>query len=1127
MLKYNDIINKLSDNDKIRILCDIKALSDKNYRALGIPEINAGELSALCGDIYPSPTALSNTWNTELVGAVADDLFKRAAAEDMGLVKIPGPRVKINPYRRSLSDDTVLSVAMSREYLKASGRAQIAAGLGGFGLYNDEIEWLDDEPDERFINEYIFKPYMDAAEGIDCAAVFTEPDVSADNYASVNYSLMEKVSNGNLMVGASAVCSRVASEKTVHYLSRGGLFFEGSPLMLESALSRYKQLMKKIEHGGATVDELQEEVSRGKAISPEMLDEAVDRLLDFVNKVKRRPNLSLLPADKGLAERAAEESIVLLKNLNKRLPLKKSSRVALIGDIVMADKEHGGLASELAHLLNETGYPVPGTARGYDLSLDRGEDMLEDAVDLAKSSDVVLLFLGFNEKRASKLYKERKLSIPANQQKLLDALGGEKDKVVAIIPSDSCVDICFPENCAAIVTAPVNTSACASALLKILIGVTNPSGKLADTVYFNTQKRYLEYRSRRYRDNMKVGSFIGYRGYDPEDDFEGFPFGHGLSYTHFSYSALTVANNTVSFTVKNDGSLDGAEVAQLYVGLSGSRVVRPLKELCGFIRIELRAGEKKTVQLPLKLPKIYSVESESFVEELGEYTVYVGSSVSDIRLSQKVQGGSATVESDGKRLSDYIYSESNVDSDNFKLEAKLKTMKKSIFNIVSGAVALVLAIVLKLYCASNGLDSMFFDIFAVALGIAGIVFFIREAVRRGRVRSEERAKLDELNDEVFEGSEKIPEYEAKKMFVEEFDVSDETQTNETEEHVDGVDVEYLRYIDKNLNFELAATEFERFALERGCKFRSDMVKKVFAALASSRLLVVEGMNDKDFKTLMLLLSNYFESPLFIDRVDQGYISTDSVLFRSDAQGNRVKTNVNYAIEAAKNSGFSIQLAGLTNVSGANMHLYFSSYVNYVKNPLANNHVSVLNERNIETTYYLPKNVWFVLNLAENESAADLPDFVSEVSSVNLFDLSECPASEQHTPVHKFSYYQMDWLSEKTASGFAVDEDLWKKIDRFEEYVASQTEFHIGNKLWLCLERFAYVYMACGGEQIDAVDEAVAAKLMVPVLYALKDSASDDERSLDDVLDTVFGEDRAEACKNIVKACDAAKKAIEE
>ena len=151
MQKYNDIIKKLSDSEKIRMLCDISCLSGKNYRALGIPELNISALEDIDGDTYPSPTALANTWNMALTGQIADDLFQKASLSKAGLIKVPAPRVRINPYRQSLSEDPLLASSISRAYLDAAQRADAAVALTDFGLHNEEPEWLDVQPDERLI----------------------------------------------------------------------------------------------------------------------------------------------------------------------------------------------------------------------------------------------------------------------------------------------------------------------------------------------------------------------------------------------------------------------------------------------------------------------------------------------------------------------------------------------------------------------------------------------------------------------------------------------------------------------------------------------------------------------------------------------------------------------------------------------------------------------------------------------------------------------------------------------------------------------------------------------------------------------------------------------------------------
>lgn len=1119
MLKHYNIISQLSDGDKIRLLSDMNSLSDKQYRVLGIPPVRIGAAKDFCSDRYPSPQALANTWDTQLVGRVADGVFKKMGEQDVGLVTVPGPKIKVNPYRAAISEDPYLASAMSREYLLAAGRIGTSVGIDGFAISYDEPEWLDGCVSERFINESVIKPYRDALRDVECAAVLTEPDLTAKGLEEVNSDLASRAVRDRIAGDAVAVCRRVPMEKTVSHIVGGGLCFEGSAVALESALSRYKQLKKAIEHGTTTVEDLNLEISRGKAISPELLDTAVDRLLDFAFSVKRRPMILGNESDDPCAIAASRESVVLLKNENTILPMKRAAKVCILGD----PKLFGGAENEnaietCAAQLTARGYSYIGAQPGYDLKRDRSEELIEDAITLAEQADVVLVFLGLGEEREKRTVKSKRVSIPANQQELLDRLVNNSKKVVVIVPPEHTPDVGIAENCAAILLAPLHTTFSITALVEVLSGEVNPSGKLASTVYLNTEDRYIEYKTHKERDGIKTGPFIGYRYYDTVGQYPIFPFGHGLSYTSFSYSQLSLRDNTVRFTVKNEGKKAGATVAQLYVGMEQSSILRPKKELCGFARISLEAGEKKLVEIPLCLPSVYDAESGGLVNEQGSYVLYVGESVQDVRLTHRILSGDKKLAEDGERLSDYLQSESNIITDNFKLEAKINTMKKSVFNFIAGAVALALAVLLKMYCVYSALDAAFFDLFVAALGVAGLVFFVVEAVRRNRLRSEERARVDQANAEMFEDAEDVTVYGAERMFVKEFDLSEQEAMSAAEEHADTIDAEYLAYIDKEQNFASATREFEIFAAERGCKFSSDTVRKIFASIASSRLMVVSGMDNKAFKDMMLLLGEYFETSAYIDHTDVSYTGADSLLFKTDENGNRVKTSALSAIEAARNTAHSVHFASLTNVRCAELPTYFSAYVNYVKSPMGHHHVTVLNDQNAESSYYIPQNLWFVLNLADGETPDKLPDFISEVATVNQLRFETCQSSAKHTQVRKFSYYQLDHLSERVASSFFVEEDSWKKVDRLEEYVGEHTDFHIGNKLWLCMERFASVYIACGGEKQAALDEAVSAKLISLVIAELRGKLGNGEKSLSETVETVFGENCADACERLIRLC---------
>lgn len=595
MLKYYSIINQLSEKDKIRLLTDVNCLSSKEFKILGIPEIKIAEANNYCPDLYPSAISLSNSWDMKLIGEVAENIYKAMSDDNIGLISVPSPKIKINPYCPALSEDPFLSSSVTREYLKAAEKTSAVAAIDVPSFGHSDIEWLDEVPDSRFVHEYVFKAYCDSADNLSCSALITESDSNLNGYNEINSLLTSKAYTEAVSKTAITVCRKVSSDNTVSHIANGGLCFEGSAPALESALLRYKQTKNAIEHGHSTIEDLNTELALGKAISPETIDEATDRLIDFAFSVKRKPQLGETTGNISLSLSACEESTVLLKNQSSVLPLKKSTKVCIIGDIAVSSR-NGILLDELKTALTAYGYQFVGSSRGYDIKTDRSEDMISEAYDLVSISDVALIFLGLGANRESGSANSRKISIPANQQHLLDSLSESKDKIVAILQPDYSPDIVMTDKCAGILLAPLETESSAQALANIISGKVSPSGKLSSTVYTNTDKLHTEYKTRRIRDGIKSGPFIGYRYYDTSGEPQEFPFGHGLSYTEFSYSRLTVREGKVKFFVKNEGKIAASEIAQLYIGMENPAIIMPRKELRGFQRIDLKQAKRRLLK---------------------------------------------------------------------------------------------------------------------------------------------------------------------------------------------------------------------------------------------------------------------------------------------------------------------------------------------------------------------------------------------------------------------------------------------------------------------------------------------------------------------------------------------------
>ncbi|MBE6577219.1 MAG: hypothetical protein E7653_03680 [Ruminococcaceae bacterium] len=1118
MLKYKNIIEQLSDMDKVRILSDVDELGNAKYRTLGIPALKFASFEDYCHGTYPSTVALMNTWDTSLIGDIAADVAGRMRADGVSVAEVKGPKPKIDPCRVALSEDPWLASVACSQIVREVYNGGVNVSLSDYGIRTTDTKWLDAEVNDRFVNEYIINPFSVCADSAKICALETRGDILVEGYQKINSALEKKAEI--VCDGARAICREMPTEKTVKYLQNGGMFYKGSAVALEAALHRYNNLCKAIKHNTSSEEELEAEIQNGRAISPETLDEAVDKLLDFAFSLKRDCEQAMPDADASISLRAARESIVLLKNEKNMLPLKKKGyKVALIGDLVMGEDN---LWENYAEAIMDTDMTFAGARRGYDIDKERSEELTDAALELCKDADIAIVFLGLGKKREAFATRSKKISIPANQQHLLRKLEKYASKVIVVISGDIAPDIVYYNSCSALLYAPIDTSLSARALMDVLKGSFNPTGRLANTVYFDSDELYENRRKLVLKDKIKTGPFFGYRHYDAYEIQAGYVFGYGLSFTEFSYSELTVDGMVAKLKVKNTGNVAGVETVQIYVGVNDSAIVRPRKELMGYARVRLEAGEEIDVSIPFDIPYLYDGKDGGIYVEKGVYTVYAGASVLDIRAAAKVSIGGAEIEHSGEVLSEYVQIESNILSDKYKLEEDFTVMRrKSVFNFIAGGVSLALALALKMYCLFANVEAIFFDLFAIALGIVGITFLVLEAVYRNREYKEDKAKLDEVNAEMFKDAEEIPVYVADRMFIKEFDVAAEEKVVEVADAgLEGVDAQYHLYIDSEQSFENAVREFELLATEKGFKFNTETVRELFASIASSRLVFVKGLDEEHFKNLLILLGGFFETTSHFDVADDSYATYDNVLFKKNDQGARIKTDICLSFDAARNTPQNIHFAGLYGAALENFNTYFEPFVNFAKNPLGACRVTALNESYTETTYYIPQNLWFIVNIGEDERIDALSQNVLDVATVTNVRFVECESTPHHDGIKKFSYYQLDYLTEKLGVSADVDEDDWKKLDRLEEYVAAHTQYNMGNKMWLCLEKYVAVYLACAGDRAEVLETAVCSKILPSVVSALSGNMDKEEKSFCVVLEDILGEDSVDKCKEFVKTSRA-------
>lgn len=1131
MLKHQNIVDRLSETQKIQILTDVRVLSMPEYTSLGIPEFKFSYLKRYKNDVYPSPTSMANSWNVRAVSACADEMAAAMSAENINIVTLPSAVPKLNLTDAAISEDPLLSSRMVSAYLTAIKSKGMGVVLDGAYLDEYDVSKLDKIPSSKLISEFVIRPLHDAVAMNSADGVIVGSDIDVENYEDVNSYLLKAITSGgsSAFQNTKILCKNIPQEETVSKIVHGYVCLDGSEVVLKAAVDRYRRLKQGITQGKVSVSELDAEIENGTAFPPEEIDKAVDGVIEFIFDITKNYNSKVVanPLNYGISKTIAEESIVLLKNSNKLLPMnissKKVNNVAFVGDILMNYLGDGNVdtneINEFFAYAKNLGIAFQGFFRGYSITDNRNEKILLELDQGLAGVSTVVLFLGLNPQRERNIDKTENLYLPANQIAVVEKLRDLGKQVIAVVSSDRAIDVTFAESVDALMLAPLNTRLGFEAVMDLTVGKFSPSGKLAYSLYSETdnaimkQKYYLEL------PQTKVGTFVGYRYYDSANYDVAYPFGFGLSFSKFTYSGLSVQGNSVVFTVKNSGKIAAAEIAQVYIGMSDVSVGRPKKELVGFEKIFLQPGTSATVTIPIAHLEAFDSASNRWIVEQGEYTVYVGASLNDIRLRTKVYFGGEAIQAQQNDLYNYLQSETNIFSDKYTLEANYKLMKKNVRNIAFGIGSLVLAISMFIFSLASGTVSIFFNIVAAILAIASAIFFILEATDRKKINENERKAIDAANQAHFNDATVIPSYSTAGVFVDEFDRISKEGAVATSNFHKRPEI-YLEYVNEGLTFEAASQQFIAFAASRGYKLDFETVRTLFSAMSASRLVITKGMTTDSFTVIVKLLSEYFGTDLSVDIVDSSYVNDNCALFRNFG-GRKQRTSLMNTIFVANEASTKVFISALTDVKLAELSNYFVTFARYIRNPRNETTVQVVNENEAMISLTLPKNLWFFLNLNMNESLSGVPAYVSELASfvkVEYSSAAQMPLTQEIVP---FSYYQFDYLLEKIKNKYGISEETWKKIDSVEAFVNASAPYAIGNRTSIALERFFAVYRACGGEEKDALDRAMSARVIPSAIVALDPIEDSEKRNLSEKLDAIFGEENVDVSRSVIRASGTA------
>lgn len=599
---------------------------------------------AIC---YPTACATACSWDPELIYKMGEALGDECLKERVSVLLGPGTNIKRSPLCgrnfEYFSEDPYLAGEMAASFINGVQSKGIGTSVKHFAANNQETRRMTVNAvvDERALREIYLAPFETAVKKAQPWTIMAAYNRLNGTYCAENKWLLTDVLRNEWGYKGIVVTDWGAENDRVTGL------LAGQELEMPSSDGvGNKQIVAAVKQG---------------LVEESYLDELVDRLIDMALKGEKvlGDYTYDAAAHHKLAREIAGQCMVLMKNEGDLLPLDKKAKITVIGEMAKKPRYQGAGSSLINPIQLDSAFETfvqmgvefqyaPGysTAKKNKTSDDT---FVAEAVSKAKDAEAVLLFIGLTDEFETEGNDRKHMHLPPLHDRLVNEVLKVNKNVIVVLSGGSSVEMPWADEVPAILNTFLTGQASGSAVCDVLFGDVNPCGKLAETYPYalsdNSSANYFPGTpvSVEYRESV----YVGYRYYDKAQKAVRFPFGHGLSYTTFEYSDLQVSADklqdtdtlTVSFTVKNTGDKDGAEVAELYVSDVESTIFRPEKELKGFKKVFLKAGEAKTVEITLdkRAFAYYNVNIHDWHVESGAFKILVGASSRDIRLETAVE----------------------------------------------------------------------------------------------------------------------------------------------------------------------------------------------------------------------------------------------------------------------------------------------------------------------------------------------------------------------------------------------------------------------------------------------------------------------------------------------------------
>ncbi len=668
--RIQELVSQMTLEEKVSLTIGQDFWHTNGVERLGVPSITVHDgpsglrkplprdemgIAAVPATCFPSASALASSWDVSLAEAIGQAIADECQAMDVQVVLGPGVNIKRTPLGgRSFeyySEDPVLAGEMGSAFVQGVQSRGVGTSLKHFACNNQEFErmTISAEIDARTLREIYLPAFERVVKKARPWTIMGAYNKINGTYACENPHLLRTILKKEWGYEGVLVSDWGAVNDKAKALAAGlDLEMPGRP--------------------GNHTEEIVQLVRSGQ-LAEAAIDEAAARMLELVFQAveQHKANVTFDPQEHhALARKAAAESMVLLKNEHEMLPLTEAalSSVAIIGRFAQEPRYQGGGSAHVTATQVDTSYAelqrvLAGKgqiayAEGYAEDGQMSEEMLQEAMAAAQAAKTAIVFVGLLDKEETEGNDRSTIDMSATLNRLVTEICRVQPATVVVLCNGSAIAMPWIDAAGAVLEAGLGGQAVGSAIVDVLLGKVNPSGKLAETFPMRLEDTpaYLNYPGEEGYVRYGEGLFVGYRYYDKKKIAPMFPFGYGLSYTTFEYTGLSVSKAeitdsetlAVTVTVRNSGARAGKEIVQLYVRDVESRLVRPVKELKAFAKVELAPGEEKAVQMTLE-PRdfaYYDSEQQRWYIESGTFEVLVGSSSAYIELQTTVLMHSAS-----------------------------------------------------------------------------------------------------------------------------------------------------------------------------------------------------------------------------------------------------------------------------------------------------------------------------------------------------------------------------------------------------------------------------------------------------------------------------------------------------